>query len=72
MTEVWAWGRKEEDLVDRSTSPWDKASRRSSHADKRRAWRRELPGEEIREVLRPGVTDAEIQATAERLLSLSA
>ena len=72
MTEAWAWGRKEEELVDRSASPWDKASRRPSHADKRRAWRRELLGEEIRAVLRPGVTEAEIQATAERLLSLAA
>jgi hypothetical protein len=72
MTEAWAWGRKAEELVDRSASPWDKASRRPSHADKRRAWRRELLGEEIREVLRPGVTEAEIQAAAERLLSLAA
>jgi len=72
LTEAWAWGRKDEELVDRSTSPWDKASRRPSHADKRRAWRRELLGEEIREVLRPGATEAEIQATAERLLSLAA
>jgi hypothetical protein len=72
MTEAWAWGRQAEELVDRSTSPWDKASRRPSHADKRRAWRRELLGEEIRAVLRPGVTEEEIQATAERLLSLAA
>jgi DDE superfamily endonuclease len=72
MTEAWAWRRSDEELVDRSASPWDKASRRPSHADKRRAWRRELLGEEIRAVLRPGVTEAEIQATAERLLSLAA
>jgi hypothetical protein len=72
MTEAWAWGREVEELVDRSASPWDKASRRPSHADKRRAWRRELLGEEIRAVLRPGATEAEIQATAERLLSLAA
>jgi hypothetical protein len=72
MTEAWAWSRKEEELVDRSTSPWDRAARRPSHADKRRAWRRELLGEEIRATLRPGATEAEIQATAERLLSLAA
>ena len=41
------------------------------YADKRRAWRRALLGEEIRAVLRPGVTETEIQATAERLLSLA-
>ena len=72
LTEAWAWGRTEEELVDRSASPWDRASRRPSHADKRRAWRRELLGEEIRAALHPGATEAEIQATAERLLSLAA
>jgi DDE superfamily endonuclease len=72
MTEAWAWGRASEELADRSESPWDSASRRPSHADKRRAWRRALLGEEIRAVLRPGVTEAEIQAAADRLLGLAA
>jgi hypothetical protein len=72
MTEAWAWGRAADELVDRSNSPWDSPLRRPSHADKRRAWRRALLGEEIRAALRPGVTEAEIQATAERLLSLAA
>jgi hypothetical protein len=72
MTEAWAWSRQESELVDRSASPWDSPQRRPSHADKRRAWRRALLGEEIRAVLRPGVTEAEIQATAKRLLSLAA
>src|ERR1700733_2835809 len=72
MTEAWAWCRNADELVDRSNSPWDSPFRRPSHADKRRAWRRALLGEEIREVLRPGVTEEEIQATAERLLNLAA
>jgi hypothetical protein len=72
MTEAWAWDRKDEELVDRSDSPWDNPSRRPSHADKRRAWRRALLGEEIRAVLRPGVTEEEIQEAADRLLSLAA
>src|SRR5512142_1564513 len=72
LTGAWAWGREEEDLVDRTASPWDDPARRPSHADKRRAWRRELLGEEIRAALRPGVTEAEFQAVAERLLSLAA
>ena len=72
MTEAWAWGRRAEDLVDRSASPWDSPARRPSHADKRRAWRRALLAEEIRAALRPGVTEAEIQAAADRLLSLAA
>ncbi|MGE5687344.1 MAG: hypothetical protein ACM34D_07580 [Gemmatimonadota bacterium] len=72
MTEAWAWGRPADELVDRSDSPWDTPSRRPSHADKRRAWRRALLREEIRAVLRPGATEAEIQAAADRLLSLAA
>jgi len=72
MTEAWAWFRTADELVDRSNSPWDSPLRRPSHADKRRAWRRALLGEEIRTALRPGVTEEEIQAKAERLLSLAA
>ena len=72
MTEAWAWGRESSELVDRSASPWDTPSRRPSHADKRRAWRREFLREELRAVLSPGATAAEIQAAAQRLLSLAA
>jgi hypothetical protein len=72
MTEAWSWSRKAEELVDRSMSPWDDPVRRPSHADKRRAWRRALLSEAIQAVLRPGVTEAEIQAAADRLLSLAA
>ena len=72
MTEAWAWGRSEVELVDRRASPWDDSDRRPSHADKRRAWRRESLAEEIRAALRPGVTDEEIRAVAERLLALAA
>jgi hypothetical protein len=73
LTEGWAWGRDETGLVaHRAASPWDDDPRRPSHADKRRAWRRELLGAEIRAVLRPGVTEREIRAAAERLLNLAA
>ncbi len=72
MTEAWAWGREDEELVDRSASPWNSPPRQPSHADKRRAWRRALLGEEIRAAVRPGITEAEMQAAAERLLSLAA
>jgi hypothetical protein len=72
MTEAWAWWRDNEGLVGhRSASPWDHPTRRPSHADKRRAWRRELLAEQIYTVLRPGLTEAEIQTAAERLLDLA-
>ena len=73
LTEAWAWGRPESELTGhRSASPWDTQPRRPSHADKRRGWRRELLGQEIQAVLRPGVTEREIAAAAERLLNLAA
>jgi hypothetical protein len=73
MTEAWAWNRGEKELAGhRSASPWDDESRRPSHADKRRAWRREWLGNEIRAALRVGTTEQELQSAAERLLNLAA
>ncbi len=72
MTEAWAWTKSAEQIVDRSASPWDVGSRRPSHADKRKAWRHELLGEEIRAVLQAGTTEQEVRETAERLLNLAA
>lgn len=46
LIEVWAWGRSEESLSARGERPWDDASRRPSHADRRRALQRELVAEE--------------------------
>jgi hypothetical protein len=73
LTEAWAWGRDEGGLVGhRSASPWDDDPRRPSHADKRRAWRREILGDEIRAALRAGSSEQEMQEAAERLLDLAA
>src|SRR6185312_9749830 len=46
MTEARAWNRGVGELVNRQAAPWDNPDRRPSHADKRRAWRRELLNEE--------------------------
>lgn len=73
LTEAWAWGQPGGELVaHRSASPWDDKPRRPSHADKRRAWRRELLANEIDAVLRDGAGDEEIRDLAERLLNLAA
>jgi hypothetical protein len=73
MAEAWGWAKDEAALVGhRSASPWDAESRRPSHADKRRAWRRELLAAEIDAVLRGGSSEPEIAAAAERLLNLAA
>jgi hypothetical protein len=72
LTEAWAWGRSAAGLVGRCRGPWDDPGRRPSHADKRRALRRELLGEEIRAALRAGLNDVDCAAMSERLLDLAA
>jgi hypothetical protein len=41
LVELWAWERPQARLCDRSDSPWDKAERRPSHADRCQELRRE-------------------------------
>lgn len=41
LVECWAWNKPAEFIRDRSDSPWDDANRRPSHADRRKALRRE-------------------------------
>lgn len=73
MTEAWAWNREAEELVGhRVASPWDDQERRPSHADKRRAWQRELLAEEINAVMADQKDRAKIRDLAERLLNLAA
>ena len=71
MVEAWAWNKAEEELVDRSGSPWDSEPRRPSHADKRKALQREILGAEIDAVLCGRPTKEEIRALAQRLLQLA-
>src|SRR5262249_46264019 len=51
LVEAWAWQKKEQELVQRSRSPWDAQPRRPSHADKRKALQRETLQAEIEAVL---------------------
>lgn len=71
VVEAWAWNRDEEELADRSASPWDNQARRPSHADKRKALQLEVLREEISEALRGRPTKAEMRALAERFLTLA-
>lgn len=70
--EAWAWGRAEEELVDRSGSPWDTEERRPSHADKRKALQGEILRGEIQATFGAGTKCEEFQALAMRLLRLAA
>jgi hypothetical protein len=72
LVEVWAWDQLQEDLVDRSDSPWDDPCRRPSHQDKRKALQREILQAEIQEALSGRPTKQRIRQLAERLLDLAA
>jgi hypothetical protein len=69
--EAWAWQKEEEELVDRSASPWDSEPRRPSHADKRKVLQREILRAEIEAVLSNRPNKEEIRALAERLLAMA-
>jgi hypothetical protein len=71
VVEAWAWDKEEEELIDRSASPWDREPRRPSHADKRKALQREVLLAEIEETLAGRPTKGEIRELAERLLGLA-
>jgi hypothetical protein len=70
--EAWAWERCDEELVDRSDSPWDAEPRRPSHADKRKALQREVLRREIEAVLADPPNPQRYRELAEKLLDLAA
>jgi DDE superfamily endonuclease len=72
LVEAWAWDKEEEELVDRSTSPWDSEPRRPSHADKRKALQRQALQRQIDEALSGRPNKGEIRALAQRLLQMAA
>ena len=72
VVEKWAWDKPEEDLVDRSASPWDNKPRPPSHNDKRKALQREVLRAEIEEAWAGRPTKERFRELAERLLALAA
>jgi DDE superfamily endonuclease len=72
LVEAWAWDKEEEELVDRSASPWDSEPRRPSHQDKRKTLRREILEAEIEGVLSAGLTKEGFRALTQRLLDMVA
>jgi hypothetical protein len=71
VVEVWAWDKPQEQVVDRSASPWDKEPRRASHADKRKALQREVLRQEIEAVLSEPPNPQRYRDLAEKLLALA-
>jgi DDE superfamily endonuclease len=72
VAEAWAWGRPEQELVDRSRCPWDRVWRRPSHADKRKALQRHVLAGQFRAVLGEQAENEEFHDLAQFLLQLAA
>jgi len=72
LVELWAWDRAEDELVDRTASPWDAEWRRPSHADRRKALLRGVLRAEIQAAASGLDQAAQLKALAERLLLLAA
>ena len=72
MVELWAWEKSEEDLVDRSRSPWDNEPRRPSHADRRKALLRRCLQEEFQAAQTGEDQQQKLIELTERLMLLAA
>ena len=70
LVELEAWDRAEEQLVDRSASPWDAEPRRPSHADRRKALRRRSLRAEYQAALSGKAQKRKLKRLARRLLKL--
>jgi hypothetical protein len=71
LVELWAWQQPQEQLVDRSCSPWDNEPRRPSHADRRKALLRSCLREQLQQA-RTGPDElTKLREFAERLMLLA-
>jgi hypothetical protein len=72
LIELWAWDKSHKELTDRSASPWDDASRRPSHADRRNALRRQCLENEFQRVGAVRKIPRKIRCLWKRLMKLVA
>lgn len=71
LVELWAWHRPAEQLCDRSDSPWDDATRRPSHANRRQALRRQILRQELSSITTAWSLPNKIIQLANRLMTLA-
>jgi len=72
LVELWAWNKSRDQLVDRSDSPWDDATRRPSHANRRKALRAQILRNELLEITTAWSLPRKIIQLAESLVALAA
>jgi hypothetical protein len=71
LVELWAWDRPAEDLVHRDDSPWDDATRRPSHADRRKSLQAACLKEEFSRAAGRNGLPRKFRALLERLLRIA-
>ena len=71
LVELWSWDRSHQQLCDRSDSPWDDAGRRPSHADRRKALRKQIFRNELSTITDTGSLPPKIIQLAESLMALA-
>jgi hypothetical protein len=71
LVELWAWNRPHGELCDRSHSPWDDDARRPSHADRRKALRRQIMEHELSTLAAVWRLPRKITQLANRLMALA-
>jgi hypothetical protein len=71
LVELWCWNRSHAQLCDRSTSPWDDARRRPSHADRRKALRRYIIEHELSTLTAAEPMPHKFRRLAKRLMGLA-
>ncbi len=72
LLECWAWDKSAEEIRDRCDSPWDDPERRPSHADRRKALRRETLQNEYSSLRPSHRQSSNIRTVFELLLHLAA
>jgi len=72
LVELWAWNRPHAELCNRSDSPWDDPERRPSHADRRKALRRQIMQNELSAATAIWSLPRKILRLARRLMALAA
>jgi phenylpyruvate tautomerase PptA (4-oxalocrotonate tautomerase family) len=72
MVELWAYRRSGAQLVDRNDSPWDNPKRRPSHANRRKALRKQIMRSELSTITTTWSLPNKIIRLAKRLVALAA
>lgn len=72
LVECWAWHKPADEIRDRDDSPWDDPQRRPSHADRRKALRRQTLHNEYSSLSATHRLSSKIRFLYERLLQLAA